>query len=564
MYFILFQTLITIFEYLLPPDRRIASQVCKRFLEIWLRDKFIYDRYLKFSECLLDPKREPYTVLLKSQRIYKFIWFHEIKIPPGKKLEKLWRKLGEHVTKIQVSSCNVPDEAFWKMFPELEHLVLDGAIDGHYFDVLPHSLKKISLYCISPVEELLTTLDEKYLMRRSSDVILDFDRIDNYSLSIDFIRKYSNNIESLKIYGSELLEFPDTKFSSLKTLILELEDVDEGEQRKILDNLEEKFPKLATLDLRLANNLPHKDWKYLEHIEIIDPSSVEISRLGQFKNVESFCVESETRCFFTHEPILNKKIKDVQIFSVRNVNLCLECFKTMTESLPNLETLHSASFNTSTHMAILAINSPKLNIFSVNQMLSYDRLSFGNFTNLVQLHLNGSIAPSFSSWPVMPFLRTLIMNMEQLNDTNVGIFKNMPALDYLRLTLDFIHGDANNLICQIVMPLKLLQNLKVSSKATIYMDLETIEEIVSNRKYLKYIKLTPFHEMNSIDVDEEMRKIFEKYSWVRVISLDDHYTIVNIPEKTSSLSNVVSTFASIFLVTAVVTVIGIKGLPKNL
>lgn len=144
--------MIKIFEFLHPADRFVASQACKRFLEVSEHYKFYADTQLNFANVVFSDNTSPARDFSTSFRTFANLSFLEVDFNES---ARFWKKHGETVDSLSINSCDITVRKLKAILNEtryLRHLKIQNSrelfMGGRLFEDDNTSLEYVTSLCL--------------------------------------------------------------------------------------------------------------------------------------------------------------------------------------------------------------------------------------------------------------------------------------------------------------------------------------------------------------------------------------------------------------------------------
>uniref|UniRef100_A0A336MSK6 CSON005917 protein n=1 Tax=Culicoides sonorensis TaxID=179676 RepID=A0A336MSK6_CULSO len=404
-----------IFSYCTPKERRDnLSFVSKSWAENL--QSFTEDYQLDLYDCYLKEEIDPFSVLIKSTRQYRFLKLGKhVSSENSELVSRLLSHLGKHVHVLKVASTEeilslLKDSNPLLMFPELKKLIVKKISDLKKFDIFPESLEHIHIKELSVLEQ---------------------------TKEVDHLKKVKN----LRFWTSKLINFKVGKDASgeLSTTIFCLDE-----------KLKEILESMQTLDniyLTISTNLLEK-----AGVQIDDVIGVRFQgkpkvfpNINKLPNLRSIILswrvfaKSELPCVGYHKLKICSKVKELKINW--NNKSCIRCFTTFIVSFPNLKKLvllHCEFKNEQfkyicsklPHLKHLEVESSNIN--GKILFIEPPEYSLGNLKNLHTLNLSRTIVEQIEKWPFMPNLRDLNIEFaSHIPEKNLRVFcDKVPNIEF--------------------------------------------------------------------------------------------------------------------------------------
>uniref|UniRef100_A0A336KXF8 CSON001009 protein n=1 Tax=Culicoides sonorensis TaxID=179676 RepID=A0A336KXF8_CULSO len=375
-----------VFSYCTPKDRRDnLSFVSKSWAE--KLQSFTEDYQLHLYDCCVKKELEPFSVLIKSTRQYRFLKIgKDVDFLNCKIGSRLLGHLGKHVCVLEIKSpyeikSLLDDSNPLLMFPKLNKLIVTKMSDLTGFDAFPESLEHIHVKELSMVEP---------------------------TKEVEHLKK----IKNLRFWTSELIKFKDEKDESSTTIL----SVDE-KLKEILESVQS----LDNIDLKLSTNLIGTPVVPIDDVIgiTIKGKPKKFLTFSDLPNLKSIIQMDKPltlikSCFAFHEVNLFPKVEELQITWC--FDLCIKCFTTFIDSFPNLKKLAFLYCSCETEqLNYICVKLPQLKHLEVDSSDNDDQLLFnepsefllGNLRELHTLKMSESRIINIENWPFMPNLKKL-------------------------------------------------------------------------------------------------------------------------------------------------------------
>uniref|UniRef100_A0A336MNR4 CSON003556 protein n=1 Tax=Culicoides sonorensis TaxID=179676 RepID=A0A336MNR4_CULSO len=300
-----------VFEYFTLKDRRDnLSFVSKSWAENL--QSFTEDYQLHLYDCYLMEEIDPYSVLIKSTRKYRFLKLGKHFTSENPELvSRLLGHLGKHLHVLDISSTDefssLNESISLLMFAELKKLIVTKMSDLTKFDIFPESLEHIHVNQLSIMEQ---------------------------TKEVEHLKK----IKNLRIWTSELINFKVEKdeFGESSTTIFSLN----VKLKEILESLQT----LDNIYLKVSTNFigtPVVQIDAVIGMEFQEQPKTFLS-FSDLPNLKSIIflydsLHTKSPCFDNHEVNICAKVEELKI--IWDYKSCIGCFTTFIDSFPNLKKL---------------------------------------------------------------------------------------------------------------------------------------------------------------------------------------------------------------------------------
>uniref|UniRef100_A0A336KM61 CSON006853 protein n=1 Tax=Culicoides sonorensis TaxID=179676 RepID=A0A336KM61_CULSO len=519
------EILIHLFKYLSSEDRKIASEVCHFWHDIWMERIFDDDRTLKFYHCEINETTAPASILMKTERKYtKMVLGEEIEFHDN--YSKLFESL-EDITKIEFDTdfesehLNFKTNNFIGLFKKLKELTIPlkpWDIEMNVLENLPQSIEVLTLslmyddYSREILNDLRSSISQlPNLKEFNLECWIPTQNIFEFIATspLTHLTKLSMRIDS---HGVEFLK--KLEASNLIELFLEFDDHNcLGKLDEIIPN----FPKLKVLKLETPGIVPttiHANLiKYLD-VQCTNFYRDNIKPLQYLTELEELYINIDYReqafesCFFSHETYLNPNLKRFETIELDNEFYCHMCFENLVKSFPNLESLILKMPLEPHHFYMIHKYLTKLKTLDIRHCKTKSKNvpSFKFLTALTNLRLDQYVITdqSLDVWPKMPHLRSLRMTLDDSIslDKFSKMIRNVSGLE--ELTFNKTNSVNDGVMKVVAENLKRLRKVGGDRKEEVFRITENGASLIP--KNCKYIKRDGFPFFELFQKDREQKK----------------------------------------------------------
>lgn len=434
--------LVEILDHLTPADRREASLVNRLFYDACQHPRFIKDRHLHFNYCELAYNVPPVAVLMRSERTYSSMTLGYFDC--DKPIDDFWLRMGKTVEYLEFNGfCDfgmyLP--AVLNRFTALKTLKLDVEFEfgTKYKCILPKMEKLILTFNVHghcEDENELVHYDNLLATMPKLNYIELIVYTGSYDALVQFLTKYPTKIKALtfQMLPDDTSSLVNTIGCIMKMRKIQLEKlcITYFNNWPLIDELLEKQVELSHFELG-TSDFPTKKYLNVKRFEISINKSVKsfesLSNLGNLKTLIVLGSYGETNCFFGHKKITNTNLTELQLLDLKD-RVCLECFKAMICSYPNLQIFHSYGNQLENeHVAIIlrhAIKLKDLNVLDHTQVTEdfiYKTPSIADVQLLEKLDISGAFClpnRALMKWPKMFNLREI--GFGKIFDVSINCF----------------------------------------------------------------------------------------------------------------------------------------------
>uniref|UniRef100_A0A336KTQ2 CSON014900 protein n=1 Tax=Culicoides sonorensis TaxID=179676 RepID=A0A336KTQ2_CULSO len=507
------ELMIYLFKFLSSEDRKIASEVCRNWYDIWMEGIFDNDRTLKFYHCIINETTAPAKILLKTERKYtklilgNGITFSDNYLTLFKSLKDITKILFEEDFKYEQTKNFI---GVFKNLKELSIPIADWKYENNILENLPPTVEVLTLFLLKYVGYSSAILKDLkciiWHMPNLKELNLECGKLTDdlfefiATSPLTHLMKLKINIDS---HGFELLQ--KLEAPNLKEMFLEIKD--HGCLGK-LDEFISKFPKLKVIKLETPEIVPttiHADLFKFLYVHFDNFHSDLLKPLQYLTELEELILQfpypysgSYGSCFFVHETYLNPNLKKLQLWEFENDYICHTCFENIIKSFPNLESFVTQMPLTPQHFHMIHQNFTKLKSLEVEAFNIESKYipPFQFLSNLTNLYLEHYVITdqTLNAWPKMPHLRSLKMSLKHpvALDKFTKMIRNVSGLE--KLTFGYTDRINNGVMRVIAENLKRLREVGDEEHAEVY---DTTEDgamlIMDNCKYIKRNGF-PFYE----------------------------------------------------------------------
>lgn len=424
--------LVEILQYLPSNDRREASLVCHSFYDACQHPRFIKDRHLHFHYCAIAERVPPVSTFMKSRRTFNALTLSYFDCE--KPIDEFWQKVGETIEYLEFNGfCDfgIYLPAVLNRFPSLKTLKLDCDFEfsRRFVCHMPNVEQLVLTFNVhthfgDDEDELLSYHNLIAAMPKLKDIEL-LVYCGSYDALLQFVIKYSTKIRALTFQvlpdDAPTLQNFMRCIGRMKTLKLtKLCITYLGSNWLPLEEILEKQTQINYLEVG-ASTFPSKQLPSIKRFEIsLDKSVQNFEKLKLMDSLETLIVlgsYGETNCFFGHQILKDRKIKEIQLHDLK-FRLCILCFEAMIESCPQLEVFHSSgNYLENSHVVVLQKHATRLKELRVSdrtqitdEFLITNAQLKSSLRNLETLDISGAFKianHTLQEWPHMPNLREI-------------------------------------------------------------------------------------------------------------------------------------------------------------
>lgn len=278
----------------------------------------------------------PFTSLVMDETSYKVV--------PLAQMRHIWDFLGETVTDLVVKGLtDLEIYRILESFPLLKSLEMYGFnftwLEEDIVPVLPHveHLKVSNFYLVHKVDSLFGKLPK--LKTVDYDIYTPGDVVGEQM--VECFEKYPTYMKTLRWYeNSKVFDKIREKLLKLETHNINRFFYYTDSDFKYLAKVLEAYPRIREINVT-STVIPSSDFSRITALDLKISTCTEFSLkpLSSLSHLKEFHFKAlDVRCPIGHDIIASPKLK------ILHLNLtkceCAECFHTLAQSFPNLETFH--------------------------------------------------------------------------------------------------------------------------------------------------------------------------------------------------------------------------------
>lgn len=468
--------------------------VCTHFHEIWLKSIFDRDRRLVLDSCFIRNYVPPVIVLENTERQYKELCLGKVVFVDY--VHNFWYNLG------QTLECLEFDETFlfnldkhkyflreFKVLKELKITAVNGeSLKKFNFNVIPYTVRKISL-TLHFFESDLEFINTQFITKAVGLNELEIRGIILNEKSVRFINQHQNLLTKLEIYiTTPIIENLNELLASNVT---DLSILCVRSAIQMLHKVIQKFPSAQKISLHNLLAFPTRNFDNLKSLDVavIENELETLKALKYLTNLEELDMKlsgPEKNCFFGHITYLNPKLRVLKLSMYKKVT-CIECFKNLVESYPNLKNFEINLPLFTEHLKLLSKTNTKLNTLKMGYAVGKPHNREPPFpfipSNLTELRLDEYQINEdvIKQWPLMPHLKVLSIRLFP-TDLSLGdltkLLQNVPCLEEIYfLKYSFITKEMVTIIAQQCPRLRKFIVFDCSNKGQVtYKEIKTITD----------------------------------------------------------------------------------------